>query len=205
MRIAVINEVSASHRNADIIAALEETGHRVFNVGMRSPEDKPELSYIHTGLMSAMLLNAGAADLVVGGCGTGQGFLNAVMQYPNVFCGLICDPLDAWLFAQINGGNCISLALNKGYGWAADVNLRFIFERFFSCETGAGYPEHRKESQRQSRDILKRLSVYTHKAMEDILKSMDRDILASLAQCEEFCRLLAAESRPATNLTRYLK
>ncbi len=42
------------------------------------------------------------------------------MQYPGVSCGLIADPLDAWLFSMINAGNCISLALNKGYGWAGE-------------------------------------------------------------------------------------
>ena len=42
------------------------------------------------------------------------GYLNSAMQYPNVFCGLILDPLDAWLFTQINGRNCISLALKRG-------------------------------------------------------------------------------------------
>lgn len=190
MKIAVINEVSASHRNADILAALDGFGHTVYNPGMKHPEQKPELTYIHTGLMAAVLLNSGAVDLVVGGCGTGQGFLNSAMQYPGVFCGLICDPLDAWLFTQINGGNCISLPLNKGYGWAADVNLKFIFEKLFSCEAGAGYPESRKESQKQSRSILKSLSVQTHKSMEDILRSMDKEILSRLAQCERFNELL---------------
>ena len=115
MRIAIINEVSASMKNADIIRALSPLDAQIYNVGMASPEEKPELTYIHTGLMAAILLNAKACDIVVGGCGTGQGFLNSAMQYPNVFCGLITNPLDAWLFSQINGGNCVSLALNKGY------------------------------------------------------------------------------------------
>lgn len=44
------------------------------------------------------------------------------------YCGLIQSPLDAWLFGQINGGNCISLALNFGYGWATDINLWFVFD-----------------------------------------------------------------------------
>ena len=57
-----------------------------------------ELTYIHTGLIAAAMLNIGAADMVVGGCGTGQGFMNSVMQYPNVVCGLILNPLDAFLF-----------------------------------------------------------------------------------------------------------
>lgn len=192
MKIAVINEVSASARNGDLIKALEKTGHDIFNMGMTGPEDQPELTYIHTGLMAGMLLNSGAADFVVGGCGTGQGFLNSAMQYPGVFCGLIADPLDGWLFTQINGGNCISLPLNKGYGWAGDVNLDFIFEKLFACEIGAGYPEHRKESQKESRDILKKLSIEAHKSMEEILKTVPAHILERISLNKDFCRLLAS-------------
>ena len=114
MKIAIINEVSASPRNGDIIRALEQTTDaRLLNVGMKNPDQLPQLSYIHTSYMGAMLLNSGACDFVVGGCGTGQGFINAILQFPGVFCGLIYEPLDAWLFSQINGGNCVSLALNK--------------------------------------------------------------------------------------------
>jgi ribose 5-phosphate isomerase RpiB len=128
MRIAVINETSAADRNADILAALQGRGHEVINAGMRKNFEPPELQYIQTGLMTALLLNTGRVDLVVGGCGTGQGFMMSASQYPGVLCGHILTPLDAWLFAQINNGNCISLALNQGYGWAGDVNLRHIFD-----------------------------------------------------------------------------
>lgn len=172
MRIAVINETSAADRNADIIAALEGFGHTIINVGMRKNAESPELTYIHTGLLAALILNTSRADLVVGGCGTGQGFLNSAMQYPGVFCGLIETPLDAWLFTQINGGNCISLALNQGYGWAADVNLRFIFEKYFSVASGIGYPEHRKASQGQSRELLKEVNRLAHRSMAEILVSL---------------------------------
>jgi len=80
------------------------------------------------------------------------------MQYPGVVCGLITDPLDAWLFSQINAGNCVSLALNKGYGWAGEINLRFVFEKLFQDKTGSGYPEQAKESQENSRRELARIS-----------------------------------------------
>ena len=131
MRIAVINEVSSQDKNPKVMEALANVPAEVFNVGMTGAGNEPELTYIHTGLMAAIALNSGAADLVIGGCGTGQGFLISAMQYPNVFCGLILDSLDAWLFSQINGGNCISLALNKGFGWAGDINLKYIFEKLF--------------------------------------------------------------------------
>ncbi|UCF96797.1 MAG: hypothetical protein JSV89_16705 [Spirochaetaceae bacterium] len=55
MRIAVINETSAADKNAEILAALEGRGHELFNVGMKERGAEPELLYIHTGLMSALL------------------------------------------------------------------------------------------------------------------------------------------------------
>jgi ribose 5-phosphate isomerase RpiB len=177
VKIAVVNETSAADRNADILAALEDYGHKVINAGMVKSGAKPELTYIHTGLISAILLNLKRVDFVVGGCGTGQGYLNAVMQYPGVFCGHILNSLDAWLFAQINGGNCISLALNQGYGWAADVNLNFIFDRIFSVERGCGYPAHRQSSQRQSRETLEKVSELTHKPFAEIIVTLPDEVI----------------------------
>jgi len=177
MKIAVINETSAADKNKDIITALDEFGHEIFNVGMTKTGGHPELTYIDTGFLGALLLNTKRVDFVIGGCGTGQGFLNSVMQYPGVFCGHILSPLDAWLFTQINGGNCISLALNQGYGWAGDANLRFIFEKLFSVESGSGYPEHRRVSQQQSRKILANISQKTHLPFEVIVEKMDSNIV----------------------------
>ena len=177
MKIAIVNETSAADRNADILAALEGRGHDILNVGMTKNGTKPELTYIHTGLISAILLNLKRVDFVVGGCGTGQGFLNSVMQYPGVFCGHILNSLDAWLFTQINGGNCISLMLNQGYGWAANVNLQFIFDRIFSVESGAGYPPHRKESQQESRNTLATVSAVTHKSLAQIIATLPDDVI----------------------------
>lgn len=181
MNIAVVTEVSTKDKNQYVVEALKETGHNIINAGMTGIGEESELSYIQTGLISAMLLNAGTADLVVGGCGTGQGYVSSVMQYPGVFCGLVESPLDAWLFRQINGGNCISLALNKGYGWAGDVNIKFIFERFFSVESGAGYPPHRKAPQKAYRDLLFSMSAQTHKTMPELIESLpDEAVLPAL-------------------------
>jgi len=178
MKIAIINETSAADKNRDIIGALEDRGHEIVNAGMTETGGKPEMTYIHTGLLSAMLLNLKKVDLVIGGCGTGQGFLNSVMQYPNCFCGLIQNPLDVWLFGQINGGNCISLALNFGYGWAGDINLKFIFDRLFELpQLGKGYPPHREESQQASRKTLEEISIATHKSFAEIITSLDDKVI----------------------------
>lgn len=208
MRIAVLNEVSARSKNADILAALaEHAEHELINAGMSAEGDEPELTYIQTGLMAAILLGTKACDLVVGGCGTGQGFLNSAMQYPGVFCGLIVDPLDAWLFSQINAGNCISLPLNKGYGWAGDLNLKLIFREFFRDAAGAGYPAYRSDSQAQSRERLADISNKTHLDLGSIVLSLDDEILRPLKGCDAFLDLLhrAEDASLAKTILRYIE
>jgi ribose 5-phosphate isomerase RpiB len=177
MKIAVINEISAADKNVDILKALSGRGHEILNLGNTSGSDSPGLLYIHTGLMSALLLNFNLVDFVVGGCGTGLGYLNSVMQYPGVFCGHLLTPLDAFLFTRINAGNCVSLALNQGYGWAGDVNLRLIFDNLFTSEAGNGYPPQRAEPQRQARELLKQVSGATHRPMLEILPDLPEEVV----------------------------
>lgn len=191
MRIAVISEVSAKDKNKAILEALEVSGAQVYNIGMSGSGAEPELTYIHTGLMAALSLASGAADFVVGGCGTGQGFMLSAMQYPGVYCGLITNPLDAWLFSQINAGNCISLALNKGFGWAGDLNLRYIFEKLFCDEPGQGYPAHRSDSQRQSRAVLSDINGITHKDFASIVNILDKSITDKVFRYTVFTDFIA--------------
>ena len=68
MKIALINENSQAAKNALICDTLkkvvEPLGHEVFNYGMYSAEDKEQLTYVQIGILSAILLNSGACDLV---------------------------------------------------------------------------------------------------------------------------------------------
>jgi ribose 5-phosphate isomerase RpiB len=205
MRIAVVNETSAADRNADILAALAGRGHEIINAGMTKNGQPPELTYIHTGLIAAILLNLKRVDLVVGGCGTGQGFLNSVMQYPGVVCGHILNGLDAWLFAQINGGNCISLMLNQGYGWAGDVNLRFLFDHLFSVEIGSGYPPHRCMSQRESRALLAQVGAATHRPFAETLLALPETVIRPVVEYPGMRELIAVESIEDEGLRRALE
>jgi ribose 5-phosphate isomerase B len=177
MRVAVVNETSAVDKHPYILAALAGRGLDVVNAGMAEKGEEPELQYIHTGLISALLLAAGRVDMVIGGCGTGQGFMNAVMQYPGVFCGHLLTSLDAFLFARINAGNVISLALNQGWGWAGDENLRLLFDQLFTDAQGQGFPAHRQEPQRASRGNLRRISELAHRPMAEIVATLPDEIL----------------------------
>ncbi len=177
MKIAVITEISTSARNADIMKALVNCGHEVYNVGMKSPDDPSELSIVETGFLSGLLLNLHCVDLVLGGCGTGQGYENCAVQYPNVVCGIIDDPLNAWLFPQINDGNCVSLVLNKGYGWGANENLKMIIENLLKAPRGGGYPEYRKGPQQEIRRRMALVNSATHRSFEEILSRIDESVL----------------------------
>jgi ribose 5-phosphate isomerase RpiB len=205
MRIAVINEISAADKNSDILKALEGRGHAILNLGNTCGSDSPGLLYIHTGLMSALLLNFNLVDFVVGGCGTGLGYLNSVMQYPGVACGHLLTPLDAYLFARINAGNCVSLALNQGYGWAGEVNLRMLFDSLFTPEAGVGYPPLRAEPQRQARDLLKQVSEATHRPMVEILQALPEEVVRPALTFPAFRPVLENAARNETGLMAILK
>jgi ribose 5-phosphate isomerase RpiB len=205
MKIAVINEISAADKNADILKGLEGRGHEILNLGTTRGSDSPGLLYIHTGLMSALLLNFNLVDFVVGGCGTGLGYLNSVMQYPGVFCGHLLTPLDAFLFARINAGNCISLALNQGYGWAGEVNLRMLFDALFTPEAGTGYPPQRAEPQRQARALLKQVSGATHRPMLEILLALPEDVVLPALTFPAFRSLLEQATQADAGLRSALE
>lgn len=141
MKIALMNEFSQAAKNPVILQQLNdvasEQGHSVFNVGMDGNNDH-RLTYIHLGIVASLLLNSKAVDFVVAGCGTGQGAMMSLNAHPGVFCGYCIEPTDAYLFAQVNNGNALSLAFAKGYGWGAEIDVRYIFEKAFSGERGMG-------------------------------------------------------------------
>ena len=82
--------------------AKRNKGHTVDNYGMYSADDKAQLTYVQNGILAAILLNSGACDFVVTGCGTGEGAMLALNSFPNVLCGHVVDPSDAYMFMQMN-------------------------------------------------------------------------------------------------------
>ena len=158
MRIALINENSQAAKNEIIFNALkkvaDEKGYEVDNYGMYSADDKASLTYVQNGILAATLLNSGAADFVVTGCGTGEGAMLALNSFPNVICGHVATPLDAYTFAQINDGNAIAIPFALGFGWGGDLNLEYIFEKLFSEPFGGGYPKERVVPEQRNKKIL---------------------------------------------------
>lgn len=193
MRIALINENSQAAKNAVIEKALkkvvESLGHEVVNYGMYSSDDACQLTYVQVGILAAVLLNSGAADYVITGCGTGEGAMLACNSFPGVICGHVEDPLDAYTFAQINDGNAIAIPFAKGFGWGGDLNLEYIFEKLFCEESGQGYPRERAVPEKRNKKILDEVKKVTYRDLTVILKELDQELVKGALSGEKFQEL----------------
>ena len=193
MKIALLNEFSQAWKNDIVLRELKDVvepmGHTVYNTAMAKPlvaqdvpeaytEENPRLTYLHLGIQACLLLNSGAVDFVVTGCGTGQGALMALNAFPGVVCGYCIEPSDAYLFLQINNGNALSIPYAKGFGWGAELNIHTIFEKAFGSPKGMGYPNEpgRKESQNRNAELLNQMKAAAGKPVLEGLKAIDPEL-----------------------------
>lgn len=190
MKIALINENSQAAKNRMVEQALknvvEPMGHTVVNYGMYTAEDENQLTYVQIGILTAVLLNSGAADYVITGCGTGEGAMLACNSFPGVICGHVEDALDAYTFAQINDGNAVAIPFAKGFGWGGDLNLEYIFEKLYCEESGQGYPRERAVPEQRNKKILDELKKVTYRPLTDILREADRELVRGAFSGEHF-------------------
>ena len=190
MKIALINENSQAAKNELIYNTLknvvEPMGHEVVNYGMYSAEDAAQLTYVQVGILTGILLNSGAADFVITGCGTGEGAMLACNSFPNVLCGHIESPLDAYLFSQVNDGNAIALPFAENFGWGGELNLQYIFEKLFCAPGGGGYPKERVVPEQRNKKIVDEVKKVTHVDMVTILKNIDQELLKGAVSGEKF-------------------
>jgi ribose 5-phosphate isomerase RpiB len=208
MKIALIIENSQAAKSSIIHDALTsvagEHGHEVFHYGMYTPEDQASLTYVMNGLLAGILLNSGAADFVITGCGTGMGSMLACNSMPGVFCGLVIDPTDAFLFSQINDGNCMSMPYAKGFGWAAELNLQDCYRKIFENEGGAGYPKERAHLMAANRGKLKELKAASCNDMLAVLQCCDQELLKSAIAGERFAEYFYPNCKDA-QIADYLR
>ncbi|WP_022941553.1 RpiB/LacA/LacB family sugar-phosphate isomerase [Psychromonas hadalis] len=200
MKIALMMENSQAGKNATVLNELNNVvlpqGDSVFNVGM-SDENDHHLTYIHLGIMASILINSKAVDFIVAGCGTGQGAMMSLNLHPGIVCGYCLDPSDAFLFNQINNGNALALAFAKGFGWGAELNVRYIFEKaFLTGERGNGYPLERAEPQQRNAVILNDVKAAVLKSdYLETLKSMDQTLVKTAVSGKRFQECLFDNSQ----------
>ncbi|HCE3708625.1 TPA: RpiB/LacA/LacB family sugar-phosphate isomerase [Vibrio parahaemolyticus] len=207
MKIALMMENSQAAKNAMVAGELSSVagglGHDVFNVGMTDENDH-HLTYIHLGIMASILLNSKAVDFVVTGCGTGQGALMSCNLHPGVVCGYCLEPSDAFLFNQINNGNAISLAFAKGFGWAGELNVRYIFEKAFTGKRGEGYPIERAAPQQANAAILNNVKSAVAKDVVEGLRAIDQELVKTAVGSTQFQECFFAHCQ-VTEIAEYVK
>ena len=208
MKIALINENSQAAKNELILTALrgvvEPMGHTVDNYGMYTAQDTAQLTYVQAGILGAILLNSGAADYVVTGCGTGEGAMLAMNSFPGVICGHVEDPVDAYTFAHVNDGNAVALPFAKGFGWGGELNLTYIFEKLFGFGHGQGYPKERVVPEQRNKKILDAVREKTLRPLIDCLKDIDPELVRGAVAGEHFAELFFASCKDE-KIAEYVK
>ena len=178
MRIGVIQASSQKDKNEILFSYAKKyaVGHEIANFGCTN-SDKKTYSYVEIAVMIGVLIGSQALDFIITGCSSGQGMMLACNSMPGVICGYAPTPRDAYLFAQINNGNAISLPLGEDYTWAGEENLRKTIEALFSEPFGQGYPK--AESERKLRDTLLLKEIRRKSQIETVslLCNIDRTIV----------------------------
>ena len=208
MRIALINENSQAAKNGTILAALkkvvEPMGHTVDNYGMYAADDAAQLTYVQCGILAAILLNSGAADYVITGCGTGEGAMLALNSFPGVICGHVEDPVDAYTFAHVNDGNAVAMPFAKGFGWGGELNLEYCFEKLFGFGHGQGYPPERREPEMRNKGILDQVRAKTLRPLLDCLPELDPALVKGAVSGAHFAELFYPNCRDEA-IANYVK
>ena len=178
MKIAVIQASSQSGKNELIIRTVEKyaADAEVINFGCFGNEEQ-KYSYIEISILVGLLLSSKAVDLVVTGCSSGQGMMLACNNMPGVLCGYIPTPMDAYLFAQINDGNAVSLPLGEEYTWAGEENLDKTIAKLFSEPFGQGYPKSEAERKLEDTRLLKSIRSSSQIKMTELLKTLEKPLL----------------------------
>lgn len=178
MRIAVIQASSQVAKNELIYSAVKKyaAGAEVINFGCFGNEDN-KYSYIEISVLVGLLLSSNSVDLVVTGCSSGQGMMLACNNMPGVLCGYIPTPMDAYLFAQINDGNAVSLPLGEEYTWAGEENLDKTIAKLFSEPFGKGYPKSEAERKLEDTRLLKSIRSSSQIKMTELLKTLEKPLL----------------------------
>ncbi|MGM9528623.1 MAG: RpiB/LacA/LacB family sugar-phosphate isomerase [Phascolarctobacterium sp.] len=194
MRIGVIVPSTQSAKSELIVKAAQEAQPEaeVLNLGCFA-EDAEQYSYVEIALTIALLLHNKVVDFVVTGCSSGQGMMLACNAMPDVLCGYVPTPQDAYLFGRINAGNAVSLPLGLGFGWAGELNLRYTLQALFDGPFGAGYPAEHAERKRKDTLLLKQLKTQSHKEMAAFLAEVDSQLLAKIYRNKNVQRFLQLE------------
>lgn len=190
MRIGVIQASSQATKNQIIYDAVLKYAPKkaeVINFGC-TMEENEKYSYIEISILVGILLASRTVDFVVTGCSSGQGMMLACNSMPDVICGYAPTPKDAYLFAQINNGNAISLPLGEEYTWSGTENLEKTIEALFSEPFG------QSEAERKIRDAeqLKEIRSIGQVQFKEFVNILDISLLESIKRKQDVIQYVKA-------------
>ena len=70
----------------------------------------------------------------------------------------------------------MALPYAKGWGWGAEVNLEYVFEKLFVQAPGGGYPPHAAASEQRNAALLNKMKSVSHKDITEILSTKDPEV-----------------------------
>ena len=187
MRIGVIQASSQATKNQIIYDAVLKYAPKkaeVINFGC-TMEENEKYSYIEISILVGILLASRKVDFVVTGCSSGQGMMLACNSMPDVICGYAPTPKDAYLFAQINNGNAISLPLGEDYTWSGTENLEKTIEVLFSEPFGQGYPKSEAERKIRDAEQLKEIRSIGQVQFKEFVNIVDISLLESIKRKQD--------------------
>ncbi len=178
MIVGIIQASSQTSKNQLLYELTKRADARneIINFGCFENESDG-YSYVEISIEIGLLLASNAVDFIVTGCSSGQGMMLACNNMPGVLCGYTPTAQDAFLFGRINAGNAISVPLGLNYGWAGELNLRYILAALFEQPFGIGYPA--KEAARKTKDmaILNSIQLLSKFPMVDLLNRLDKGLV----------------------------
>ena len=155
-------------------------------------EENEKYSYIEISILVGILLASKTVDFVVTGCSSGQGMMLACNSMPDVICGYAPTPKDAYLFAQINNGNAISLPLGEDYTWSGIENLEKTIEALFPETFGQGYPKSEAERKIRDSEKLKEIRRIGQVQFKELLNILDISLLESIKRKQDVIQYVKA-------------
>ena len=178
MTIGVIQASSQAQKNSLLFNTVKRSAPDsvVVNFGCKENEEE-KYSYIEISLLTGLLLASGSVDFIVTGCSSGQGMMLACNNMPGVLCGYAPSPMDAYLFAQINNGNAISVPLGEDYTYTGIDNLERTIEKLFSEPFGQGYPKGQEERKLKDTSLLKNIREKSQVRTIELMQSVDTVIV----------------------------
>ena len=191
MKIGVIQASSQASKNSLIYNTVRKYAPEAEVINFGCTEDEQErYSYIEISLLAGMLLASGAVDFIVTGCSSGQGMMLACNSFPGVLCGYAPTPADAYLFAQINNGNAVSLPLGEEYTWTGEENFEATIARLFSEPFGQGWPKGESARKLRDTELLKSIRRSSQVSPVELLSSLDKAVVESILRKQNVVRYI---------------